>query len=315
MRAAGANPGRRSSARGRTLALPWILAAALAGCPGPTGDDDDVLLDACGFPDPAAAIVDVAEQRDIYHGEAVARISAAVQEAPTPSFHGVVMEEGACRYLQPDYGNCDPPCSYDALCNADDECVPYPAGISGGTLTITGLGDPIEIEPEEWSGGQYVGPYGLPGDLFEAGDPIEAALAGDAFPAVSLAARGVASVGFDLVEDGFTMEDGEDAVVTWGGDPSEDACVRVVLNGSNSAHGMPLHDIIECEGPDTGSLTVPRAMVEAFPYGRTPEVTAGIDWPLSELTRATRATVDTDGGAARLQVRSTAYFRLDHPEP
>ena len=298
-----------------------LLALVLLGCPGTPADDDtsvgddDDALDACGFGVPAVASIDVSELRDGFHADAFARIAARVHDGPAPPFHGVTLEEGACRYLEAAYGSCDPPCAYDEFCTFEDQCAAYPGGISGGTLTIAGLGDPIEIEPEEWSPGEYVGPWGLPDDLFAHGDPISAALEGDEFPPVSLAATGVAPMDPAYTANGFTMTDGGDAPVNWTAGPEPGACVQVLLNGFNAAHGAPLSDIIWCEGPDTGSLAVPQAMVERFPHGETPEVTSGYDWPYSELTRYTRATRETGAGAAQLRVRSTSYFLLSHPEP
>jgi hypothetical protein len=296
----------------------WVLLLLPAGCPG-GGDDDDstaeLALDPCGFAEQAWATVDVSEQMDIYHDEPFARIGARVQDGRLPEFHRIALEEGACRTLEVAPGDCDPACPYDEFCTVDDECVPYPAGISGGTLTLTGLGDPIEIEPEEWNAGEYVGPFGMDADLFAAGETIGASFVGAEFPSVSLAAAGVAPLDPALTLGGFTMEDGQDAVASWTPGGDENACIQLLLNGSNSVHGAPLADIIWCEGPDTGSLIVPRTLVEAFPYGQTPEITAGHDWPLSELTRYTRATRTTDGGDARLTVRATSYFRHDHPEP
>jgi hypothetical protein len=296
-----------------------VLAAmgALLGCSGSgQGGSGDVVvdLDPCGFADPPAALVDVSISWDVYHSGAFARIEGLVQDGPYPTLHAVVMEEGGCRYLQVAYGTCDPACPNGEVCVVGDVCAPYPGALSGGTLTVDGLGAPIEIAAEDWNPGLYVGPAGLPVDLFDASDSVGARLSGGDFPAVALGAKGVDTIDPDLVENGFEMLDGADAVITWtpGADP--DACVHVTLNGFNAIHGAPLGDIIECEGPDTGNLAVPQALVEAFPHGTTPEVTSGYDWPHSELTRYTRSSVDEPEGPARLLVRSTAYFLLDHPE-
>jgi hypothetical protein len=300
-------------------AVPVLLAAAaLAGCTDEGVQDGPgevvVDLDPCGFADPPAALVDVSVSYDVFHSGAFARIDGTVRDGPIPTMHEVAMEEGGCRYLKAAMGDCSPACEGGEVCTINGVCAPYPIGVSGGTLTIDGLGEPIEIVAEDWNAGMYVGPAGLPADLFDSSDAVGAALSGGDFPAVTLGAKGVDPVDPDLVGTGFEMVDGQDAEITWtpGADP--DACIRVVLNGFNAMHGAPLSDVIECEGTDTGSLTIPQTLVEEFPHGTTPEVTEGYDWPHSELSRYTRSSEDVAEGPARLVVRSTVYFLMSHPE-
>jgi hypothetical protein len=100
--------------------------------------------------------------------------------------------------------------------------------------------------------------------------------------------------------------------VTYTPGPDPDACVALVLNGSSPSHGAPLRDVIVCEALDTGRIVVPRALVERFPAGSTPEVTEGYDWPHSTLSRYARARADTDAGPIELLVRSTVSFLLSH---
>lgn len=287
--------------------LVGAVGLALVGC-GANGDRS------CGFSEPASATIDVSERNDVFHGRPFSRVEASLREGVNPSFHEVFMEEGQCRYLKAKIGNCDPPCISGETCSADDECVVFPEGISGGTLTITGLGDPLELSSADFSPGTYIGPAGLPNPLFAAGDPIKARLSGGDFPAVGLGANGVAQMDTELTASGFEMLDGEDALLAWTPGPDADVCIDVVINGFNAAHGAPLADIIVCRGTDTGSIEIPRSFVEEFPHGATPVVTEGHDWPHSELTRYTRNSVDTEQGRAELVVRSTTYFQLSHPE-
>jgi hypothetical protein len=272
-------------------------------------------LDPCGFAEAPSGTIDIASFSDYFHGDIVAHISASLRPAPNPTFHEVLMEQGACRYYKSAIGTCDPACEGGEFCTVDDECVTYPATIGGGTLEITGLQEPIEIEPTSYSPGTYFGPTPLPGELFQPGDRIGARLEGDEFPALALGAEGVALMDTALTDNGYEMLDGQDAEITWTPGPSPDACVQLVINGFNQVHGAPLDNFIVCEGADTGSMTIPQAFVEEFPYGETPPVTEGFDWPHSELTRYTRNSADTEVGRAEIVVRSTAYFQPSHPDP
>ncbi len=273
---------------------------------------EDWILDACGFADPTVAYVDVSKRRDTFHAGVFSRIEGEFHDGLQPSFYGVTLEEGSCRHYEVQLGFCDPACTGGDICTADDQCTPYPASISAGTLRITGVGDPIDIQPEDWSAGTYVGPAGLPAELFDAADQIGAAWSGDAFPSLSLGAVGVATLDPNLTADGLEMTDGVDTEITWTPGPDPDACVQVVINGANARHGAPLDDFIWCEGPDSGTLTIPASMLDSFPYGQTPEVTEGYDWPHSELTRYTRHSADTEFGRVELVVRSTTYFQPSH---
>jgi hypothetical protein len=250
-------------------------------------------------------------------GSYYSQIRGSLTDGPAPQIHDISMEQGRCRYLSFEAAFCKPPCSWNEYCSQAGTCEPYPNGIWGGTLTITGLAVPIEIPPEAMEG-TYYGPYPLPDDLFDVGAAVTAELTGDTFPATTWHAAGVQPMDEGFAEQPFAMIDGQDAVVTWtpGSDP--DVCVEVWINGttmSSMAHGMPLDDIIWCVGPDSGTLTIPQALVQEFPLGETPENECfGFDCPKSELIRVSRDVVSSPEGPAELAVSSTVYFRYHHTE-
>ena len=268
----------------------------------------------CGFAEAPAGVIDVSERADVFHTGVYARVDAVLQEAPSPNFHEVATEAGACRHYHYAPASCDPICADGEVCTAESTCAAFPGTVSGGTLSVEGLAVAVTIDAEDYSPGSYYGPGGLPSLLFEALDPIGARLAGGEVPALTLGTEGVVAMDTALVDSGYTLTDGNDATFTWTPGPDPEACVAVVLNGFNVSHGAPLSDIVRCETTDTGSVDVPRAMVDAFPHGTTPEVTEGYDWPHATLSRYTRARADTEFGPIELLVRSTSYFLLEHPE-
>ena len=75
-------------------------------------------------------------------------------------------------------------------------------------------------------------------------------------------------------------------------------------------HGLPIINVMECVGPDTGSLAIPAEMTDIWPNWVTPGVCVGIDCPYSELARHTRQIVPTEAGDAWLTVRSSSLFKL-----
>jgi len=324
----------------RSGALVAALALLLAGCPSDddddaadddtgdddtadddTGDDDtadddtgdDDTTAGCGFSDPEAARLEVGETY-IDGGGWSARVGGTVFDGPWPTYHVAQIEQGACRYLEFVQGFCDPPCDNFQFCNHLDECEDYPSGLSGGTLTFTGLGDDIVIPPDEWNVGYYWGPWDLPGDIFDEGDPIGASLTGADFPAVTLEAEGVAAMDTDIADALWPMVDGQDAEITWTPGTDPEACVRVLINGANNSHGMPLNHVIWCETEDTGAVTIPQALVEAFPLGSWPEICVGHDCPPSELVRYRRDAATVPQGIVELEVVSRIYFGYDHTE-
>ncbi len=297
-----------------------LFASCLAalGCSGsstaPPPADFDVVVDelACGVMDAPAAVIDISERTDAFHSGDFSRLEARVRVDGPNRFHEVAMSEGSCRYLKKVTTVCDPGCGPDEFCDASSQCVKSPEGVSPGTLSIKGLGETIHIEPASFAKGVYDGPSPLDADLFDENDAIGARFSDDTYSAESVGVNGVAPMDRELTDAGFEMLDGEDAVLTWTAGPNPDACIRVVINGSNIVHGAPLEDIIECETTDNGSLTIPRALVEAFPGGETLLVTEGFDWPHSELTRYSRSRMSTKHGEAELLVRSSTFFRPNH---
>ncbi len=332
-----------------TIGLAW-------GCspddpPDPPGDDDDVADDdtaadddtgdddagdddsatvavaPCEFGDLSAVAIHVAETYNSYELDAwdwYGSVDAWVWAEPRSKIHGLGMfhrvevEEGDCRYLALDPGGCDAPCDPGELCAADGTCQPVWADpVHAGTLTVTGGGDPVVLEPY---GSAYVNglyhAYDAPADLFGAFDTVTASFSGDEIPAFSISARGVAPMDVSHAGVFWPLTDGQDSVLSWSPGPDPDACVSLIFLGHNAGHGLPLDDIIWCVGPDDGELTIPQAVVEAFPPGMWLGgfggfCCEGMDCPPSELSRYTRNVIDSEAGPVEMIVRSTVYLGWD----
>ncbi len=232
-------------------------------------------------------------------------VSGRLRESPRPSWHQVLAETDSCRYMVYFPGACDPPCESDEICTGDGECLGWPEGVSGGELTVTGLGEPLVLHDEVV--GSYFATLEVLKNQFGELTPVRFDLSGDAFPAVTLSARAVAEVVVGAEE---LVVANEAVAVTWvaGNDP--EACVQVNLYTANGGHGLPIYNVLECVGPDSGSLTIPAEMAESWPPWTTPGLCAGVDCPYSEVVRYTRQVVDTDAGEAELTVSAIGRFRL-----
>ena len=283
----------------------------------PADDDDDddsavvPVVEGCGFVDSAAAHFEVAEWLPS-SGEWFGVVSGSTRDGVDPQLYEVAAEEGACRTLLLAMGVCDPPCDAMEVCTAANECEPYPTSIAGGALVVEGLSRPVEIVPEDWNPGYYYESFGET-DLFDGGDEVTATLAGDVFPALELPSHGVATADTSIADQVLTLIDGSDTTLTWSPGDDPDACIRVQLKPQWYGHGEPMPALLWCETRDTGSLTIPTSVAEAFPLGATPEdpcMNSACPWSL--FARYERTVVSTEYGDAEFLLQSQVDFRYEH---
>jgi hypothetical protein len=306
--------------------LPFVLAALAVGCSETIGtgqdddavvDDDDhssVALDPCTFADDPVGTIRIEEGYSTLPGEAEpawhAQVVAQLWDGPIPAVYTEVLA-GECRLRLADWAECDH-CGLDEFCVADDVCEPYPGGASGGALTVTGLDEALILAPESYNPGLYYGPDDLPTDLFSAGDPLAATLAGDVYPPAALAARGVAPMD-PALGDAYQLQlpFDEDLEIQWDPAADPDACVRLDIRAPTRGHGLTIGAFLSCASSDDGSITIPAGLLSLFPESVCP-VIVGSNCYYSELTRYTSSTVETDLGDLSLQVRNAVYFYYDH---
>jgi hypothetical protein len=230
---------------------------------------------------------------------------------PRPMFHRLDMEEGACRYYVYEPVDCSP---CNGICDSDGECVTFPTSLSAGTVTVTTPAGEVVMPYHEYS---YYPDEQPPRELFGAGDPVSLDAEGAGVPAFSLDSQGVAPISIALVEGGdsgddtLELVDGADVELSWG-DPQPGSRVRVQLKSNNGAHGTPVFAYIDCEADDTGSLVIPRAMVEAFPDKPYQNICAGTDCPPSLLTRFHRARTTVGDREMELLVGFERQFIVVH---
>ncbi len=305
-------------ARMPRIALALLLLAACGGDDdggsGDGGGDADATPEVDGggelAPPPAEGQFVAYEMGWGETGTAYTQVFGGILD-PRPAFHRLDIEEGACRYYVYEPVDCSP-CS--GTCNSDGECIPFPTSLSAGTVTVTAPGGDVVMPYHEY--GYYAdGPP--PEDLFDAGDPVSLEATGDEVAAFSLDTQGVSPISIDLVQGGDTgddtleIHDGADLELTWD-DPQPGSRVSLQLKSNNGAHGTPVFAYIECEADDTGSLVVPRAMIEAFPEKPYQNICAGTDCPPSLLTRFRRARTDVGDRAMELLVGFQRQFIVVH---
>lgn len=159
-------------------------------------------------------------------------------------------------------------------------------------------------------GGYYYA--SLEGRSLDPGAEVRLEATGGEFPAFDLASRQPAVIDAEI-EDELLIEDGSDAVVEC---TPVDPClarVRLTLRSTTARHGIPPSSIIECDVVDAGSLTIPQALIEAFPEAANQEICVLIDCPASSLTHYTRAAAAAGDTQAELVVESVRSFAVVHP--
>ena len=233
---------------------------------------------------------------------------------PRPRYMTLEMESGACRMWSYQPGGCG---ECTGLCDAEGECVPFPTQLSAGVVTFAGMnGGEVEMEPTEYG---YFLDTAIPPDLFGADSEVTVSAAGGAdVDAFSLTAGGVDPIGIDLVaqgegenQDTLRLEDGANLTLSW--EPARPGTrVRLEINSNNQGHGLPVDSMIECEADDDGSLTVPRAMIEAFPDKGYQNICAGTDCPPSSLTRYRWDRAAVGDLEVELRVEFRAQFIVVH---
>jgi hypothetical protein len=237
------------------------------------------------------------------------RLGGGVWNGARPIAHKESMRDGACVLLTYTPQQCDEWC--DGVCVGLNQCQPWPAYVSAGTLTITGLWQTLTLQPDPDFHG-----YGYstqpPLDMFVAGAEITASAAGATMPAFSVTAHGVEPLESPLAEGAITLEPGKDHTIRWtagGGD----ARVKITINADNQGHGQPYKAIIECDVPDAGGqVTIPKAMVDAFPETHAWSACAGSDCPPSRIVRYTRGVALVPDGHVELIVGSEITFGVEH---
>jgi hypothetical protein len=220
----------------------------LAACGGSSDGDGDGGGDGDG--DGGGGSADVAGRIEIieYDGLDTGFVTAHFTDADlTPE----LARDGDCRvYEQPCLGQV-------GACGA-------PEGYSAGTLEITGLWQPLSLEPG-WNNTYYAS--SVPRDVFTDDAEITASASGDELDAFTLSAGGVAPLESDLAGDEHPPLGDGPVTFSWTPVEGSGARVRLEINAADVCHAGAHWLVLECDAADTGSLEVTAEILAAIPQG------------------------------------------------
>lgn len=275
---------------------------------GPTPDGPP------GADRPVVGGVSIVESRGTSGGQTFTsgQLTAVFYDGHGPRWHREAMRAGACVLRTFTPSSCPTACT-DGLC-ISGVCESFPAVVSAGRLTMSGLAVTVSITP---SSNFYESPP-LPPELFGDTAMVSAQLAGGVMPAMSLSTRGVPPLATAIASGKITVPNpaGQAFPVRWTPTSDPDARIRLTLNSNNQGHGQPFLAIIECDAPDSaGQIDVPAALLDGFPETMAWEVCAGTDCPFSTIRRYHRATHPIGDQDVELVIASEQLFGIEHPAP
>jgi hypothetical protein len=180
-------------------------------------------------------------------------------EAPLPYLWVETGRIGACRLLEMEIPRCDPDCAWPDTCLDTDVCGPFPGRLSAGDLQFDGLPGVGTVAVTDPDGGWYApaAPERLPGP----DEVVTVEAAGGELPPFSASTCGVDPL---VLVGTPAWEAGVDLALAWTG-IDEGSRVRAYF-ASDWAHRLT-PEIVECDGPDTGSLVVPAALLDGVMQG------------------------------------------------
>lgn len=164
--------------------------------------------------------------------------------------------EGDCILLRRNNPFCKPLCMPGETCDFDGSCIPYPQNHDVGLVSITGLLEPLMVEPVPPTFSYFdTSLMHLP---FEPGALLELTAEGGDYEGFVLHGYGVPAV--VPAADEIVLSTGRAVDVEWG-PPGANARMRLVLKIDQ--HGLTPVQLV-CETEDTGSLSVSAALIQQF---------------------------------------------------
>lgn len=196
------------------------------------------------------------------------------------------MDQGPCRLMVPPACTA---CTLPMVCDGMS-CVPGPTPKSVGNVTITGLATALTAMPIGDNKTYYTSISADP--PFTTGADISLQTGGGDYPSFTLRGRGVPAV--EASATPVQVRSGQPLTLTWTAPPAP-VVTKMDIEVDIAHHGG-VAAIIECEAPDTGSLTISAAMVDAL----IAKGTAG--FPIAHLHRQTVDSTTVGGGCVDFAV-------------
>lgn len=280
-----------------------LLFALLLGACGP----DDPPQDSAA-PDPAEVPLAGACPMDLDFGGFLVSgeddrsgIDGAVADGVVPiSVLEQIAAEGDCRLMRRNNPFCDPGCDPGYACDFDGTCLPWPVNQDLGTVTITGLVSPVDLEPV-FPGNTYYD-TSLPSPPFEPGSLITLDMPGGVYGPATLYGVGVEPIA--TLDEEWAVEAGVDLDVHWQAPTAAISRGEIALTLNIDQHGSTPGTLL-CSFEDDGEATVPAAILQAL-------VNTGVTgFPSGALTRRTQDHADAAAGCMDLTVSSSETVRVD----
>ena len=281
--------------------LPVALTCLFASLPmvacGESSDDEGGEVVA-GELDGACPLDERVGLFSVVHEVDYSAVDGEINEAILPT--AIVEEtiaEGGCRLLAPINSFCDPACGAGEVCDPGGSCIAYPGRLETGVVTLAGLEVEVVMNPR--ADKRYFETT-LPHPVFSPGKAIRLTSSGGEVGPLDLAGRGFAPL--ELLETTWTAQPGQPLVVHWVPEAGGEASFHMTINVDQ--HGTSPATLV-CEGPDSGSLEVPAAIIDAL-------LEAGVSgFPVGHAYRRTVDSALVEVGCVEFQVRSHQSAQLE----
>jgi hypothetical protein len=198
--------------------------------------------------------------------------------------------DGDCILLRRNNPYCEPLCMPGEACDFDGTCIPYPENHDVGVVSVSGLLQPVMVEPVPPTFAYF--DTSLMHPPFDPGAPIELTAAGGDYEAFELHGSGVAMI--EPAADEVSLSTEQAVSVEWAATGSE-ARLRLVL--AVDQHGLTPVQLV-CESDDTGSLSISAEIITQY-------LSLGVSgFPSADYYLQTVDSVDITPGCVEFIVRS-----------
>jgi hypothetical protein len=205
--------------------------------------------------------------------------------------------EGECVLLRRNNAFCDPLCAPDETCDFGT-CIPAPLGQDLGSVTVTGLLDPVEMTPV-FPGAKYF-VLTLPHPPHVPGDLITLTTEGVALEPLEM--YGVAVEPLVWPEGDLLIQAETDLPLTWPA-PVGPSRSTIWFRMNVDQHGITPVQLI-CESADDGEFTIPASLIDAL-------LAQGVTgFPSVLVHRRTMDARDVTGGCVEFRIAWTAQPKL-----